>query len=58
MYEKYKYLFDHGENVTFEDEKSPENVAMMVIKYLQELPEPIYSLQYEQHFNLAISMLI
>lgn len=35
-------------------EMAPENVAMVLIKYLQALPEPIYSAKYEAHFKLAI----
>jgi hypothetical protein len=35
-------------------EMAPENVAMVLIKYLQALPEPIYSSKYEAHFKLAL----
>jgi hypothetical protein len=43
-YLEYKRLFDSGQDVDFlVCERIPQNVAMMVIKYLQELPEPLYT---------------
>ena len=43
-YLEYKSLFDSGKDVDFlEVEKIPQNVTMMIIKYLQELPEPLYT---------------
>ena len=35
-------------------EMAPENVAMVLIKYLQALPDPIYSAKFEAHFKLAL----
>lgn len=37
-------------------EMAPENVAMVLIKYLQALPDPIYSSKFEAHFKLALGM--
>jgi len=50
--------FNTGAEVDFEalDERSPENVAMVVVKYLQMLPEPLVTKKYEQHFKLAIGL--
>jgi len=46
-------------DVDFEqlDERSPENVAMVVVKYLQMLPEQLVTNKYEQHFRLALRTL-
>lgn len=45
-----------GKNVDFfaADERSPENVAMVVIKYLQLLPDPLLTRKWEQHFKVAL----
>ena len=43
-YLEYRDAFDAGENVDFfQVEKVVQNVAMMVIKYLKDLPEPLYT---------------
>ena len=43
-YLEYKATFDAGEEVDFcEVEKVHQNVAMMVIKFLKDLPEPLYT---------------
>lgn len=31
---------------------------MIIVKYLQELPEPIYTTQYEAHFKIAFGMFL
>lgn len=35
-------------------EMAPENVAMVLIKYLQALPDPIYCAKFEGHFRIAL----
>tara|TARA_R110002050_G_scaffold86434_1_gene183757 strand:- start:231 stop:1280 length:1050 start_codon:yes stop_codon:yes gene_type:complete len=43
-YLEYKAAFDAGENVDFlAVEKVHQNVAMMVIKFLKDMPEPLYT---------------
>ncbi|XP_049850341.1 uncharacterized protein LOC126322529 isoform X2 [Schistocerca gregaria] len=37
-------------------ERSAQNVAMVVIRYLQSLPEPIYTKKYEAHVKLALNI--
>lgn len=31
-----------------------ENVAMVLIKYLQALPDPVHCAKYEEHYRLAL----
>lgn len=54
----YKALFDRGVEFDFFElhEMAPENVAMVLIKYLQALPDPIYSSKFEAHFKLALGI--
>ena len=43
-YLEYKAIFDSGEEVDFfKVEKVHQNVAMMVMKYIKELPEPLFT---------------
>mmetsp|Transcript_31726 Transcript_31726/g.49619 ORF Transcript_31726/g.49619 Transcript_31726/m.49619 type:complete len:279 (+) Transcript_31726:24-860(+) len=43
-YLEYKAVYDSGEEVNFfEVEKVHQNVAMMVMKYIKELPEPLFT---------------
>ena len=43
-YLEYKAIFDAGEEVDFfKVEKVHQNVAMMVMKYIKELPEPLFT---------------
>lgn len=51
-------IFGVGKHVDFIalDERSPENVAMVIVKYLQMLPDPLLTRKWEQHFKVALGM--
>ena len=54
-YLEYKALFDAGEDVDFcEVEKIHQNVAMMVMKFLKDLPEPLYTNTLEGHVKKTL----
>jgi hypothetical protein len=38
------------------DVRSPENVAMIIIKYLQALPDPLITRKWEPHFKLGLGL--
>ena len=54
-YLEYKDLFDAGEDVDFcQVEKIHQNVAMMVLKYLKDLPEPLYTNALTAHIKKTL----
>lgn len=38
------------------DVRQPENVAMIIIKYLQALPDPLLTRKFEGHFKYALGL--